>query len=149
MSNHPYLRAYMAGAMVPTVFMLFVLTMFCVARFAYQVPVPIERVIVFPMAIVPNLFGAWNMVYVALRSRRHLRIGLHGAILTFLLAPLGFLLATSFGFLTATPQGLVWFEALRIPYLRLVIIFPAVVIVYYLVWKHLVGFLNQLLGIAE
>ena len=149
MSNHPYLRAYMAGAMVPTVFMLFVLTMFCVARFVYHVPVPIERVIVFPMAIVPNLFGVWNMLYVALRSRRHLRIGLHGAVLPFILAPLGFAIATSLGFLAATSQGLVWFEVLRIPYLRLGLIFPTVVIVYYLVWKHLIGSLNELLGIAE
>jgi hypothetical protein len=31
----------------------------------YNVPVPIERVIVFPMAVVPNLWGAWNVLRVA------------------------------------------------------------------------------------
>lgn len=148
MSHHPYLRAYMAGIAVPTVFLAVILTVFCVARFVYRVPVPIERVIVFPMAIVPNLFGLWNILHVALRSRRHLPIGLHGALLPFVLAPLGFTLATSLGFLLATHEGLVWFEAIRISYARLGVIFPLVVAVYYLVWKHLVGFLNEMLGIA-
>ena len=148
MSHHPYLRAYMAGIAVPTVFLLVILTVFCVARFVYRVPVPIERVIVFPMAIVPNLFGLWNIVFVALRSRRHLPIGLHGALLPIVLAPLGFALATSLGFLAATHEGLVWFDALRVPYALFGVIFPIVVVVYYLVWKHLVGFFNEVLGIA-
>ena len=67
--NHPYLRAYMAGIVVPTAFLLVGMTAFTLARFVFEVPVPIERVVVFPMALIPNLFGVWNMLYVGLRSR--------------------------------------------------------------------------------
>lgn len=148
MKQHPYLRAYLAGIAVPTVFMLVVFTAFCVARFVCQVPVPLERVIVFPLALIPNAFGAWNMLFVALHRRRYLPLGLHGAILPFILAPTGFLIATSLGFLVASGQGLVWFGVIRIHFFHLAVIFPAVLVVYYLVWKHLVGFLNDLLGIS-
>ncbi len=149
MNHHPYLRGYMAGITVPTAFLLVALTAFSIARFVYQVPLPIERVIVFPMALIPNLFGAWNILYVALRSRRHLPIGFHGALLPFVLAPIGFIFASSLGFLTVTPHGLVYFGLLTVPYLLLGVVFPIVVVVYYLVWKYLVGFLNGLLGIAD
>ena len=64
MSQHPYLRAYMAGITVPTVFLLVAMTGFIIARLVYNVPIPIERVIVFPMAVIPNLWGVWNMLYV-------------------------------------------------------------------------------------
>ena len=64
MNNHPYLRAYMAGIAVPTVFLLVIMSVVCIFRFVYNVPIPIVRVIVFPMALVPNLFGLWNMFYV-------------------------------------------------------------------------------------
>jgi hypothetical protein len=148
MRQHPYLRAYLAGIAVPTGFILVVFTVFCIARFVYQVPLPIERVIVFPLALIPNAFGFWNMLFLALHRRRYLPLGLHGALLPFILAPAGFLIATSLGFLTATGQGLVWFETIRIHYFQLAIVFPLVLVVYYLVWKHLVGFLNEFLGIA-
>src|SRR5580700_6757529 len=115
MNTHPYLRAYMAGIVVPTLVLLLVLTAFCLVRFVFHVPIPIERVIVFPMALVPSLFGLWNMFYLWLRPRRHLPIGLHGALLPFVLAPLGFMLATGLGFLTLGSNGVVWFEQLVVP----------------------------------
>lgn len=148
MSSHPYLRAYMAGITVPTISLLLGLTAFSIARFGYQVPVPIERVIVFPMAIVPNLFGLWNILYVAMGSGRRLPIGLHGALLPFVLVPLALTMATSLGFLTFGQDAFVWLEVLSIPYSMVVAIFPVVLIIYYLVWKYLVAFLNGLLGIA-
>jgi hypothetical protein len=148
MSTHPYLRAYMAGIAVPTMFLLVGVTGFCVARYGFAVPIPIERVIVFPMAIVPNLFGVWNVFYVWLRPRRHLPIGLHGALLPFVLAPVGVTLATFLGFLTIGPRGVVWFQAITIPYGFVATAFCFAVAVYYLVWKHLVGFFNEVLGIA-
>ena len=135
MNQHPYLRAYMAGIVVPTLFLLVGITVFTIARFIYHVPVPIERVIVFPMAVVPNAWGAWNMLYVFLRSRRHLSIGFHGAILPFLLAPAGFALARALGITFLTPT-------------LYATGFPVALVVYYLAWKHLVGFCNELLGIA-
>ena len=148
MNQHPYLRAYMAGITVPTAFLLVIMTGFFIARHVYAVPIPIERVIVFPMAILPNLFGVWNILYVRLSQDRRISIGAHGALLPFVLIPIALTLATSLGFLTLTPQGLVWFQALSVPYRFLVVIIPGAVVVYYLVWKHLVGFLNRLLGIA-
>src|SRR5438477_3499587 len=94
MSQHIYLRAYMAGIVVPTVFLLVVATVFTIARYVYNIPVPVERVIVFPMAVVPNAWGLWNVLFVALRSRLQLSIGLHGALLPVLLAPFGFVVAS-------------------------------------------------------
>jgi len=148
MNTHPYLRAYMAGIAAPTMFLLVALSGFLTARYAYQIPIPIERAIVFPMALVPNMFGLWNIFYLWLRPRRHLPIGFHGAILPFILAPTGFLLATGSGFLAATSGGLVWFQQIVVPYAFLAVGFSFALIAYYLVWKYLVGFFNEVLGIA-
>jgi hypothetical protein len=148
MNGHPYLRAYMAGIAVPTMLLLVVLSGFLIARYTFQIPIPIERVIVFPMALVPNLFGLWNMFYLWLRPRHHLPIGFHGAILPFVLAPAGFALATCSGFLAVTSGGLVWFHEIAVPYAFLAGAFSFALIAYYLVWKYLVGFFNEVLGIA-
>ena len=149
MSNHPYLRAYMAGISAPTPFLLVPLTLFFIARFVYNVPVPVERVIIFPMAIIPNLFGVWNMLYLASQSRTHLPLGIHGAILPFIIAPAGFLLGRALGILQPTHHGLVYFGMAEIHYAFLAMVFPAVLIVYYLVWKYLVAFFNRIVGVAE
>jgi len=139
MNQHAYLRAYMAGIVVPTVLLLIALTAFSVVRLAYRVPVPIERLMVFPMALVPNLWGVWNILFVALRSRRHLPLGIHGALLVFLLAPVGLTLAKLLDIWIVTPK----FIASVFP-----IVFPVGLIVYYLAWKYVVGFFNEVLGIA-
>jgi hypothetical protein len=149
MNDHPYLRAYMAGIAVPTPLLLVAVTLFSIARFVYDVPIPVERVIIFPMAIIPNLFGVWNMLHLASRSHTHLPLGIHGAILPFVLAPAGFLLGRSLGFLKATGHGFIYFGALDVHYVHVAALFPAVLIVYYLVWKYLIGFLNQVAAIAE
>src|SRR4029077_13052359 len=81
MVTHPYLRAYMAGIVVPTLGLLVALSAFVTLRLILHFPVPIERAIAFPMAIVPNLWGVWNMLYVRLRQSRHWRIGAHGLLL--------------------------------------------------------------------
>jgi len=147
MNTHPYLRAYMAGISVPTPLLLVALTLFSIARFVYNVPIPVERVIVFPMAIVPNLFGLWNVLHLASRSR--LPLGIHGAILPFILAPLGFLLGRSLGFLKVTSYGLLYFDVVKIHYAHVALVFPAALIVYYLVWKYLIGFFNRVAGVTE
>src|SRR5713226_1090720 len=87
MKQHIYLRAYMAGIVFPTILLLVAVTVYSILRYVYNFPVPVERIIVFPMAVVPNLWGLWNMLFIALDSRRRLPIGLHGAILPFVLAP--------------------------------------------------------------
>jgi hypothetical protein len=145
--NHPYLRAYMAGIVVPTAFLLVVMTAFTLARFVFDVPVPLERVIVFPMALIPNLFGVWNVLYVGLSSRRRLSIGAHGALLPFVLVPLGLTLGMVLGVIRMDREGVEAFEAVRLQYLKGVFVLPVVVVVYYLVWKYIVGFLNDLVGI--
>ena len=145
--NHPYLRAYMAGIVVPTAFLLVVMTAFTLLRFVFEVPVPIERVVVFPMALIPNLFGVWNMLYVSLRSRSRLSIGAHGALLPFVLIPLGLTLGTVLGVVRIDQDGVQAFQAVRLPYFKSVFVLPVVVVVYYLVWKYIVGFLNDLVGI--
>lgn len=148
MNTHPYLRAYMAGIVVPTIVLLLVLTGFILLRFVCQFPAPVERVIVFPMALVPNLFGLWNMFYLSLRSRRHLPIGLHGALLPFLLVPFGYLIGSALSVIGLGSQGIVYFREITLPYSYFALGFCFALIVYYLVWKYLVGFFNQVLGIA-
>ncbi len=134
MNTHPYLRAYMAGIVVPTVFLLVAMTVFTLARFVYQVPIPIERVIVFPMAVVPNVWGGWNMLRVAVGGDRW-PIGLHGALLPLLLMPLGLLLLRTFAIDVITPA-------------LLAVLAPFAISVYYLAWKYLVGYFNAVLGVA-
>jgi hypothetical protein len=149
MNNHRYLRAYMAGISVPTPLLLVALTLFGIARFVYDVPIPVERVIIFPMAIIPNLFGVWNAAYLVSRSRMHLPLGIHGAILPFILAPTGFFLGRSLGFLRTTGNGFTYFGVVDVHYAHVALLFPVVLIVYYLVWKYLIGFCNQVAGIGE
>jgi hypothetical protein len=149
MNQHPYLRAYMAGIAVPTPLLLVALTLFSIARFVCNVPVPVERVIIFPMAIIPNLFGVWNMLHMASRSWTHLPLGVHGAILPFILAPAGFLLARGLGFLQVTDYGFIYFGVVHVHYAHIALVFPVVLIVYYLLWKYLIGFFNHIEGIAE
>ena len=149
MNHHLYLRAYIAGVSVPTPLLLVALTLFFLARFVYHIPIPVERVIIFPMAIIPNLFGVWNMLYLSSHARTHLPLGMHGAILPFIIAPAGFLLGRSLGFLHVTTHGFTYFGAAEIPYAFMAIVFPAVLIVYYLVWKYLIGFVNRVVGLAD
>src|SRR5438309_2227312 len=137
MSQHIDLRAYIAGIVMPTIFLLVVATVFTIARYIYNVPVPVERVIVFPMAVVPNAWGLWNVLFVALRSRLQHSIGLHGALLPILLAPLGIVVASLLNF--PIPS----FAAHAFP-----IAAPVGLIVYYLAWKYVVSFFNRVLELA-
>ena len=137
MNAHKYLRAYMSGIVVPTIVLLLGVTAFSIARYAYNWPVALERVLIFPMAVVPNLWGVWNMLFVASHSRTHLSIGLHGTILPFVLGPLGILLTRALDF-----------QIPGFPSHIFLVIAPVGLIVYYLLWKYIVGFLNAVLGLA-
>lgn len=105
MNLHPYLCAYMVGISAPRPFLVVVLTLFGFARFVHNVPIPVERIIIFPMAIIPNLWGLWNMLHVASRSHTHLPLGIHGAMLPFILAPAGFLFGRGLNFLRFPPRS--------------------------------------------
>ena len=148
MNTHPYLRAYLAGIFLPTLLLPLALTGFIVTRIVLQVPIPIEQAIIFPMAIVPVLWGLWNLLWQGTRERTHLPIGLHGAILPLLLLPLGATTAVCLGVLTLGTHGATWFNACQIPYAVIVPCFLAALAGYYLVWKYIIGSLNRMLEIA-
>ena len=82
------------------------------------------------------------------RPRRHLPIGFHGALLPVILIVMGAVGAVCGGFLTIGTHGVTWFQAISVPYSLITLWFLAAVVIYYLVWKYVVGFLNQVLGIA-
>jgi hypothetical protein len=134
----------MAGIVVPTMFLLIIMSIYAYNRYYFEVssqfviPLPgepLDRAIMFPMAVVPNVWGAWNMLYLALRSRFRWALGIHGAVLPLLLMPLGFALARSLDVF-----DIQWQFALPMV--------PVGMAIYYLAWKHLVAFLNREVGIA-
>lgn len=144
MRTHPYLRAYMAGIVVPTIFLLVVVAIDAYQKYYFEVsnqfvtPLasrPLDRVLLFPMAIVPNAWGLWNMLYLRIRAHLRLPLGVHGALLVLLLIPGGIALAYLFDIFTIQ-----WRFALPM--------FPIGMAIYYLAWKYLVGFLNNEMGIA-
>lgn len=137
MNKHPYVRAYLAGIAVPTVLLLVAMTAYTVIRYVCALPIPIERVIVFPMAAVPNAWGLWNVLYVAFAEKRGVSLGLFGGLLPLLLAPGGYLVARLLNF--SVPH-----EVFAVAPFAL----PIGMVLYYLVWKYIVGFLNAELGIA-
>jgi hypothetical protein len=138
----------MAGTTLPSILMLVLVTVFSIGRYVFKLPFPLERIMIFPMAVVPNLFGIWNMLYVAMPPERRLPLGAHGALLPFIIAPLMLAVATSLGLLTFAANDMVWFEVLRVPYTVGLAILPMGVAVYYLMWKYIVSFFNAVLGIA-
>lgn len=144
MRPHPYVRAYMAGIAVPTLFLLLIMCIYAYNRYYFEVSsqfviplpsAPLDRAILFPMAVVPNVWGAWNMLYLRLRSFARWPLGLHGALLPLLLMPAGYALARSLDVF-----DIQWQYALPMV--------PVGMALYYLLWKHAVGFLNREVGIA-
>ena len=144
MQTHPYLRAYMAGIVVPTLFLLVIMSVNAYQTYYFEVsnqfviPLasrPLDRAILFPMAVVPNMWGLWNMLYLRLRGHSRLSLGVHGSLLVVLLIPGGIALARLFDVFTIQ-----WQFALPM--------FPVGMTIYYLAWKYCVGFLNKELGIA-
>jgi len=148
MNTHPYLRAFLAGTFVPTLILPLMLTGFIVVRLVFEIPFPIERGLVFPMALVPCLWALWNVLWLGSHAWTHLPIGLHGALLPLLLLPSGAAVASCLGIIVLGAQGVTWFHTLYVPYAWIAPCFLAGLAVYYLAWKYIVGFLNRVLGIA-
>jgi len=129
---------------VPTLFLLVVMSIFAYHRYYFEVSSqfvlglpgrPLERAIVFPMAVVPNAWGLWNMLRLAIGSRTRLSLGVHGALLALVLMPGGVVLGRLLD--TFTIQ---WQFALPMV--------PIGMATYYLAWKYCVGFLNEEIGIV-
>ena len=145
MRPHPYLRAYLAGIATPTLFLLLILTADVVLHAFGPTALPahvaglmpgIERVLPFPMAVVPNLWGFWNIVYAAIHARRpRWPLGIHGALLVLFLVPAGVMLARAM-------------EVADISLSTALPVIPVVMAIYYLAWKFAVGFLNRELGLG-
>jgi hypothetical protein len=134
MKRHSFLHAYMAGVLLPSWFLLILLGLFLAGEATHHVPEGLERAIIFPMAVVPNVWGCWNAFYLALRLRRRLRIGVYGALLPLILVPAGIALADALGarFFTLS---------------QALIALPVVMAVYYLAWEYGVGFFNAVAGL--
>ena len=41
-----------------------------------------------------------------------------------------------------------WFQAIQVPYAVIACAFTFALVMYYLVWKYIIGFVNRVLGIA-
>ena len=136
MQSHIYLRAYMAGVTVPSVLVILMLAGFVVLRFGYNVPIPIERFLVFPLAIVPGLWGLWNMLYIVVRRHWRIPLGLHGALVPLVAGPLALGNAFLSGFEISHSARTIFAAGVALAMLA-----------YYLMWKYLVGFLNGVLEV--
>ncbi len=134
MTDHPYLRAYMAGVLLPSWFLLVVCTAFLMGHVTGLAPSRLDRAIVFPMAVVPNLWGLWNLLYVSMRLGRRLSIGFHGALLPLLLVPAGAGLSSALDLGIYSPR-------------RVALILPIAMALYYLAWKYAVAFFNRVVGL--
>lgn len=134
MKRHLYLRAYMAGILLPTWLLLAAMTIFLLGHLTGQMPAPLERALIFPMAVVPNAWGVWNLLYVALRLRRRVPIGVFGAALPLILVPAGVVLAHILDLRFYTPG-----HAMRL--------LPLVMAIYYLAWKYGVAAFNRIVDV--
>ena len=130
MRGHPFLRAYMAGVLLPTWVLLAVLAAYLIADAGGHAPAGLERAIVFPMAVVPNTWGLWNLLYVALRLRERVSIGVFGALLPVALVPAGVGLAAALDLRFYTVH-------------QAVVVLPIAMALYFLAWKYGVAFLNR------
>jgi hypothetical protein len=144
MRPHPYLRAYMAGIVAPTLFLLVVVAVYAPKQYYFEVPsqfvlgypaLPLDRAFLFPMAIVPNAWGLWNMLYLAVRPRVRPPVGIFGSLLVLIPVPGGVALTRLFD-----PYPIQ--TDLALPMV------PIGMLVYYLAWEYAVGPLNAEMGIA-
>jgi hypothetical protein len=145
MRTHPFLRAYMAGITVPTLVLLLIMSADAIHRSYFAASTiwvldievtRLERALIFPMAFVPNLWGLWNAIYLAVhRHQPAWPLGLHGALLVLFLVPAGVALLGALG-------------VVNISLVTVLPVIPFVMAPYYLVWKFVVGFLNREVGIG-
>jgi hypothetical protein len=125
----------MAGITIPTAFLLVILAAFVTVNGVRPGPLALDRVLVFPMAIAPNLWGAWNVLYVLIRRRRDWPLGRHGLLLALIAGSIASAIAHAAG----VPASF---------FHTAVAVYPFGVVAYYLLWKYGVRFLNETLGIA-
>jgi len=131
---HPYLRAYLAGIALPTMVIPLVILVLAIAGPTSH-DFHIEDVVIFPIGLVPNAWGLWNMLYVWIRRRRQINAGIYGALLVAVIVPLAFGVQFALGKFLWTPE-------------LFTIGFPVALIAYYLAWKVVVSRINDILGVG-
>jgi hypothetical protein len=133
MKSHPYLRAYMAGVLLPSWLLFLALAAFLVSHYTERGPARLDSAIVFPMAmaIVPNLWGLWNVLYTLLKLRGRVSIGVFGSLLPLIIVPAGIALASVLD---------LDFYSVRL----VAVMLPLAMAIYYLAWKYAVGFFNRI-----
>jgi hypothetical protein len=135
MSQHLFLRAYMAGVVPPTVLSLAVYLFIMLGHNLFATPLPpVERIMIFPIVAGPNLWGIWNGVRAVMRHR--LPLAAHGALLPVVNFAIGYPLARAFDI--AIPPEMQRNAPMG---------FAMSIVIYYLVWKFGVGFLNTLVDV--
>jgi hypothetical protein len=127
--NHRFIRAYMAGVLLPTWVLLAILAIVI----SGALPAEADRALIFPMAVVPNLWGLWNVLHTALAPRR-IPIGVFGAALPAILAPAGLGLASALDLHFYTARDML-------------VVLPVAMAAYYLAWKYAVSFFNRAAGL--
>jgi hypothetical protein len=147
MNTHPYLRAFLAGVFVPTLLLPVMLTVFLLVHYVFQPGFPVERGLIFPMSLIPVTWGLWNVLWKYSHPATNLSVGAHGAILPLFLLPAGTLIATTAGIVHLGPGSVSWFKTIQVPYSLIALFFAAALAAYYLIWKHIVGFVNRTLEI--
>lgn len=135
MKRHTYLRAYMAGVLLPTWLLLVAMTLYVVGHLTRLTPERLETAIVFPMAVVPNAWGIWNVLYVKFGLRARLPLGVFGAMLPVVLVPAGVVLARILG---------LQFYSIE----HAVFLLPVVMAIYYLGWKYAVAAFNRIVEVG-
>ena len=149
MNSHPYLRAYLAGIFVPTLVLPLILAGFITVRLVLALPVPIERFVIFPMAVVPSLFGLWNMLYLASHTAHtSAASAFTGRFCRFSVRQSGHLVASCLGMLQISAHGIIWFQV----FMFLMLCLP---LFFWQRWQGITwcgsslwGSLNRVMGIA-
>lgn len=131
---HPYFRAYLAGIALPTMVVPIVIAGLAIVHPTGH-PFRIEEVVIFPIGLIPNAWGLWNMLYVRLSSHRAISAGMFGAALVLVVAPLAYGLQYGLGKMLWTPS-------------LFAVGLPMALAGYYLAWKLAVARFNDLLGVG-
>jgi hypothetical protein len=124
----------MAGVLLPNLFLLIGVLLLVLLHPVYTMPAPFEKFVIFPMAVVPNLWGIWNTLFIAMALKRWIPMGAWGALLPFII------LASALGLERALDISVFTIK-------DTMFVLPVAVPVYYLIWKYAVRFFNRVVGL--
>src|SRR4029079_395632 len=114
---------------------LIVAPVLALTHLAEWIPPGLSSLLVFPMAVVPNLWGLWNLIYQRFVAGSRVSLGAFGSLLPLILIPCGLYLSSVMNLTFYTAR-----DAL--------VMLPVGMAIYYLAWKFVVGFFNRTVGLA-